>query len=140
MTLKIYRVKPGVYSTSFNGTAYVISLFGSEWVAHRDDKRIVAKGATKKEVVSRLEILARSTKDRAKYDAHKIAGRKVLTPGVELTMVAGSVTKLRGRVRFLGYTRTNDGKEWIDVVDSHGKSRAVDPAKIKTVHRDRKMR
>lgn len=142
MTLKITRIAPGRYQTIANGVRFSIVDVGVRWTvtcAATEYPGVVAQGATKKEVVSRLEILLRSTKDRTKSSTHKIPRRKELTPGVELTMIPKSVPGLRGRVRFLGYTKTRSGAEWLDVLDSSGKSRAVDPAKVQTVHRDRKL-
>lgn len=139
MPLKITRTSTGNYATEINGVRVVIAqVTTQQWAAHRVGN-IVAYGKTKKEVISRLEIMARATKDRTKSDAHKIPGRKVLTSGTELSLVKGSLRGHSGRVRFIGYTHTNDGKEWLDVVDRNGRSRAVDPSKVKTVHRDRKM-
>lgn len=141
MTLKITRVEPGLYTTTIHDEEYRITQVRNKWFASTGPigSKPKAEGSTKREIISRLETLARATKDRIKSDAHKIPGRKVLTPGTELTLVKGALRGASGRVRFIGYTKTSGEREWLDVVDSKGRSRAVDPSKVKTVHRDRKM-
>lgn len=142
MTLKITRVSPGHYETVANDVRFYIADIGHHWVVTcgaPHHPAVITTGPTKKAVVSSLEIYLRSTKDRTKSNSHKIARRSELTKGTELTLERGALRGSSGRVRFIGYTKTQGGVEWLDVVDSKGRSRAVDPAKVKTVHRDRKM-
>jgi hypothetical protein len=57
----------------------------------------------------------------------QINGRKV-SPGTEL-----KITGERGRFRFVKFVKTNEGKEWVDVIGKTGfRSFALD--RIKTVH------
>jgi hypothetical protein len=58
-----------------------------------------------------------------------IHGRHV-TRGTEL-----AADGIRGRVAFIAHVRHVDGVEWLDVVDTRGRSRSIRPDKIRTVHR-----
>jgi hypothetical protein len=40
----------------------------------------------------------------------------------------------RGLVEFLGFTRHDNGNEWVDVMTARGKMRTVRPSAIREVH------
>lgn len=69
-------------------------------------------------------------------DVYRANGREIVV-GTELT-ISGA-----GRFRFLRYVVTVSGVEWIDVYGGkkgHETIRSFRPERIKTVHRNRRMR
>lgn len=133
MTLTITRVEPGVYSTTINGDPYrIVAISRGGWCAEKGTQ-VIARGKTKKEVVSRLQSLARLTADRRTEDHLKIPNRTLIEKGTKLT-----VDGIRGRCEFVRYVEHASGAQWLDILTSRGFSRTVRPEAVKTVHRSKR--
>lgn len=134
MTLKITRVDAGEYSTEIHDRPVEIwkSSMDQSWVAFWSGETApaIARGRSKREVVSRLEILARQPQDREVSETLKLFRRSKIEKHTQLT-----VEGIPGKCSFISYTRKDDGSEWIDVITSKLQSRTVRPDRIKTVHR-----
>lgn len=135
--LKIIRVRPGVYRTTLHEREVYLDGTGTGWnaVYLEDTLRPIAVGKTKKELISRLEVLLRRPQDRTVSDTLKLFRRSEIKQHTQLT-----VEGIRGKCSFIAYTRKDDGSEWIDILIPNGNSRTVRPDRIKTVHRTKGSR
>jgi hypothetical protein len=67
-----------------------------------------------------------------------LPGRSLIEAGTEV-----SIRGERGRFRFLRHVTTTTGPEWVDVyggAKGHETLRSFRPERIRTVHRDRRLR
>lgn len=79
-------------------------------------------------------------KDRVTHEELHIPHRSTIERGTELTLHTGAVRGIRGRVTFLRYVEVTNGtaRSYAEVMVKGGRSRLIDPAAIKQVHRIKK--